>query len=236
MKKIVPKELTEEELLKALENQNEERSVIDHEDDILSFLSFYNITNGNEKVLKKLLFKIYREWSDNPLKNPSFSSRISLYLDNDDRGFFVNQSSINLSVSAYNYLSQGKRDKLKTPKYRKHFESFLSFYDLKKGKEWVPNYVLYYLYDKWTYKNKSKRALSEDNFGKFLTLHFERKRIRKKVDTQSYWYRVDPSIYNHITKDQVKEMIKTRKFHVKKRKKSRKKTTDQAQENQVPES
>lgn len=230
--KRVPKELTNEEILKALENSDVElpQGMPEYRNDILAFLSFYGVTNGKEKIPCRLLYKIYREWSENPLTSKTFSEEIHQHIEFDKSYIYINLKSIDLSISAYKHLKSNSRNKTKSPAFRKHFDEFTSLHELKKGTKWIPSFVLYYLYDKWCYNSKKRPLLSEENFSRFLKLYFP---IRKRARGTNYWYSVDKSIYNHITKEQVSIMIRTRKIYGKKRSK---KTNEQEKENEIPQS
>jgi hypothetical protein len=215
--KKTPRELELEELLKALEGTTDApaASPTDYHNDVLAFLSHYNIQNGPEKVSKTLIKKIYNEWSENPISKDKLENELTKLLQSDARYYHLNQRSINLAASAYKYLSENKTiKKVKSPHYKKHFETYLNHYGIKRGKVWIPVFVLFHLYDKWIYGNKRNRGLTKDYFQQFCNLYFERKR----VDMTYYWYGVDETIYNHITKEQVIDMINTRKLYGKKTK------------------
>jgi hypothetical protein len=226
--KKVPRELELEELLKALESapENVSETSTEYRNDLLAFLSFYNLQNGNEKVNKTLIKRMYREWSDDPIEGRLLDWELGKLLTQcptDSRCYLVNEKAINLAASAYKYLLGRKHNKTKSPFYKKHFDRFLSSHGIKKGQVWMPAFVLFHLYDKWTYKNKSHRTMSQEYFMAFCNLYFERKRVKGTY----YWYRVDESIYNHITKEQVSDMIETRKLYGKRRQRTKKEKKDQ---------
>lgn len=214
----VPRELSEEELLKALEESQDDVGVktIEYKNDVLSFFSFYNIQNGTDRVNKKLVFKIYREWSDQPLNSHMFMDAANLFLENDRYYFFINQDTISLTVSAYKSIQARKRDMTKSRNYQKHFRTFLDHHDIKTGLIWIPNFVLYYLYDKWTYHNKMKRPMAKSTFLKFLPVFLPKRKRSKEIA----YHAVGRGIYKHITKEQVSVMKRTRKVNVKKGKRS----------------
>ena len=118
---------------------------------------------------------------------------------------------MNLSSSAYRYYSDKRKiDKIKSPRWKRHFDSFLNFYQIKSGKTWVPWHSLYHLYDKWTYNNGTKNTLSEYNFVTFLNLYFKRKR-----KNDYYWYSVHSSIYESISPESILNLIEARDKRVK---------------------
>lgn len=218
MKKLA-RELDLETILEALNNKKDEEYKDDeYHNDIVGFLHFYNIENGKQKVSKRLLYRLYKQWSDNPLESRQFNSQLGIFIESSNEFYLINQKSLDLAASAYRNLQKRHRDKTKQVKYKKHFENFLKFYNIKEGTQYVPWFVLYHLYDKWVYNNKTKNVLTEMFFAIFCDLYFPRKR---KTST-FYWYAVDPLIFDVISRETMQEMVDSRNAYVEKHKKRKK--------------
>lgn len=211
------RELNTEELLKALENKKEEVvEQTEYSNDVLAFLHFFDIKNGNEKINKSLLRRVYTQWSDKPMGRHAFFIELANFLEPaSDRCYSINHNSLDIAASGYRYLLENrKRNKTLSPKWKAHFESFMSYYSLDRGAVWVPGFVLFHLYDKWTYKNKATSTLTESYFQMFCGLYFKKKRLKGTY----LWYRVSQNILNgeFFSYDQMKAMIQTRDDHGKK--------------------
>lgn len=182
-------ELSEEELLEAF--SEEEESEIDVSGDtILSFISFYNITSGENKVRSQTLFNLYKHYEKDPLTHGAFGQRLAKIFEQcEDRNFryyLINESALDISKKAWE-LVQAKKKTPNTPKLKYHMESFMSHYEIERGKNWVHQDRLYYLYDKWVYKQR-KQGLSKTQFKKLCNLYLESKKLTERSEL---WYGVN---------------------------------------------
>ena len=219
--KKIPSEFSDEELLKALEQVKEEKvEQSEYHNDILAFLHFYKIENGDNKVTAKLLRQLYVQWSDDPITANHFGQELNKFITRkSDTYYLINQKSFHLAASSYKFLKQNKKDKIKRPLYRKHFDNFLAHYGITKGRSvWVPGFILFHLYDKWVYKNRTIRTLAEPWFYQFCKLHFNRKR----PDGSVYYYQLGQTFFDIMTKEKMLEMIESRNNHAKAHKKRQK--------------
>ena len=212
--KRLTSELSLDELLKSLEKvpDEKEESNLEYKNDILGFLNFFKIKQVDEYIHKHLLRKIYTQWSTDPIPAKQFYTELNYYFKQHGyRGYMINQNAINLSSSAYRYYSDKRKvDKIKSPSWKRHFDSFLNFYQIKSGKTWVPWFALYHLYDRWTYNNKAKSILSEMNFIAFLNLYFKRKR-----KNDYYWFCVHSDVYQKISPESIMNIMEAREKRVK---------------------
>ena len=77
--KKTPKEISDEELLDGLEE--EEADEIFHEDDFLSFLSYYNFQPGEHRVASSVIWTLYKHWSKDPITQDSLYQRLPKYFE-----------------------------------------------------------------------------------------------------------------------------------------------------------
>ena len=168
------------DLIKIVENEEAEEKVILLEDDLFSFLQQFNIKNGEQLVLKSVIYDLYRHWSEFPLKQKTFSVRMLRYLQDhrtkDKKYYKVNRDSFSLNEELLKYLERKKQKKTRYSSWKNHFDKYLQFYNLSVGNKWIPASVLKHLYDKWCYKNNKKSFLSEKQLSAFFKLYFPYKR------------------------------------------------------------
>jgi hypothetical protein len=201
MPKVLPSQLTDEEILALLES-NEEVEVInagvfDYNNDIVPFLSFYNITPGDTKVSKKLVYKLYKTYSKEPLTQHNFTTQIGNYIEHDRDHFLVNIDQF--AISQHIYEAEKTRDKTKSLSYQKHFEWFLSNAGVETGVDWVEGFILFYIYKDFCKSRRVHPKFGYVNFHKFLKLHLPYKRIG---ENRSLWFRVNDHIANKYTEEE----------------------------------
>ena len=72
--KLLPSKKSIEELLESI-NSEEDVITSGYSDDVFSFISHFKIEPGEELVLKKTLYELYKQWSKNSVSEFSFYSR-----------------------------------------------------------------------------------------------------------------------------------------------------------------
>ncbi len=197
-------QVSSEDLLKILENNDSKIENIPHQkNDIMDFISQFNLKQGEEIVTLRLLYRFYCAWSKNRLKPKSFSHNIALY-------FYIKNGYILLDINHLQLLKSTARKLRKTkPKtksrlFKKHFESYLNKYSINKGSFFVKDSVLYNLYDKWTYGFKKRNPLKISQLNQFFKIFkFESKSINNNK-----WFGLDKSIIKHLTEENINEMRK----------------------------
>lgn len=225
MKKL-PNSKSLEELLKDLENPSESETIQVEEDSILTFLSFYNIEPGKEKIKDTLLYKLYKQFTKDPKSAQGFHTAIGSYIPtvtefNYQRFYLINQKVLNLSKRALEFL---KKDVKARPRHRVislriHFDNYMKKYALEPKDEfiWASFDVLYNLYDKWTYEIKKKNRLSLEEFRKLCQIYL----IHKENKT-AQWFKVNISITKHLSKEMDKKIKARNSFPNEKEEKSKK--------------
>ncbi len=213
-------EYSNEELKKALEqNETGEQTIQEHASDVPAFLSFYKITPGKDLVLKRVLYKLYGYWSENPLDKTQFSTLVNEYIPTRQVGphqyYIINQKALDLSKHAYDHIIEHTHDRIKIPAWKAHFDKYLEHYKLKPGTFFIESYILYNLYDKYAYETNKKLPLSYVQFVKFCKLYFNAERL---TSSKISYFGVDKSIKEFITDDEIRQLRKSRTDNVKKAK------------------
>ena len=206
--KVIPSTISIEDLLKELENSKEPEPTVEKEikkrigeDSLLKFLTEFNIEPGSNRVDRKIIYKLYEQYTSHPLSEKRFYREIKTYLTTSDGKYMkyrkflhINQRSLDLSERVINYLKPKSRPRTKMIPMQMHFQNFVNKFNLKIGKApksiWVSVTTLYDLYDEWVYDIRKKRPLGIKEFSNFCKLYFPTtKRIHTKV-----WVSLDDSI------------------------------------------
>jgi hypothetical protein len=220
----LPNNATLEELLKSIE-ESEDKNVVGITDDVLSFLSHFNILPGENLVLTSVVFDLYKNWSKDPISRAVFGLKINKHFFKHQKGnkiyYKINLDSFSVEKQTLIEIEKHKMDRTKYPSWQKHFQSFLDFHEIKKGKTWVQSFVLMYFYDKWCYKNRKKRLLSEVSFFNFCKLHFEHKR---NAESRMMWFGINNEfVEKHLPPRKLLRLQQTREKQHGKRQKSKSK-------------
>lgn len=207
MQKLKPiTEIPIEELLELLKENPTEINTYDYSNDVLDFISIYGIKSGENQILLPLIYNLYKSWSKNPLYRNQFGMEMSklfvsvrygngnTYRINKTKDFFLEKSV------------KKKQNKTKRKPWLKHFKCFINKYQLKSGRFYIKDIVLYNLYDKWTYKNNNHNPLSLFQFLKFCKLFF--KNPAPKQINGVIWFSVNSEIQKYFTPDLIKLMEK----------------------------
>jgi len=210
VKRKLPHTATVEELLKVIEDQetpiSEEHDIVNYptlENDIVAFLSFYEIEPGNDPVPKTMLYKLYCLWSKEPITRKQFACEINKFVLVTHKGsqasYLLNKSSLKLTQEAYSIINSHTRDYTKSPGWRKHFEEFLASTGIKKGDWFIENHILYNLYDEYSYNTKKKARIGPIQFIRFCNLYFPEKITANKEK----WYGVNRSLETVLTPERL---------------------------------
>ena len=197
-------EMTEKELLD-LVSKDSDIILYNWPNDVMEFISVYNIKSGKEEIASKLLYKLYKLWSKQPVKKRTFAMTFTDLFPsiNSIDGtkynliLLLDKKAINLKQEAYNFIK--KNDKTKEKGWMEHFEKYLYFFSIKSGSLFIKDSVLYKLYSRWY--GKKRRPLGFDQFNNYCKLYFKNKLIKT-----NYWFAVDKYIKNHLDEELIKEM------------------------------
>ena len=196
----LPSHLTEQELLDLLNSEDipeDKVQIFDYTDDIVPFMGFYNITPGDTPVSKKLLYKLYKAYSKEPLDQRNFSTQMGGFVSQNARHFFINIDQF--AISNQIYLKEKKKDKTKSISYQKHFDWFTKTAGVERGTTWVEGFILFFQYKDFCRERRVNPKLGYVNFHKFLKLHYTFRRIK---ENRALFFRVDSKTANKYTEEE----------------------------------
>jgi hypothetical protein len=203
----LPTDLEIEDLLAALKESSDSNDELVLSD-VASFLSAFKIVPGKHLVRYRLLLELYRLWSKDPVTTEKFEVDVNKFLLGQKyvglKYYYIDQSAFVLSAKAQALLEKRTIDKSKSPRYKRHFESFLNKHSIKPGKYWVESYLLYYLYDMWA----GKKPLAIAPFESLAKLYFQHKR---RTDLRLTYFAVDESILNVLPEEHMEQLRQSRK-------------------------
>lgn len=196
-RKNSPNNVSLEDLLGIVNNSTEEERTKEYEpnpgDSVLGFISQYNLKRGTHPISLKFLHNLYNHWTNDSVSALTFNNVFREYFIVVSHGntcyVMLDENGLKLKNQLAKYIEEKATRTVKRKVYQKHFESFLKRHNLRKGYFWIEGYLLYYLYDRWTYKNNNKTPLAFKAFIRFLKLYFKSE-MRTK-DTE--WFQVDQS-------------------------------------------
>ena len=213
MRKKVPHSLDTEELLKRITNSEPEEVTTDSldgilleevmQDDVLSFLSAFNIQHGEERIRRTTLYNIYRAWSMSPVQKTSFHLQVGNYIPVITNYYAINQNSIKLTYDAYKNFKKTK-SQAKSKLWVSRVEDFLNFNAVKDGPLWLEIDILYFLYDKFEHERGHPTKVSKRYFEKIMDVF-----LKNKVTEKSKLYAVSENIKNQFQPGQLERMKKT---------------------------
>ena len=227
MPKVLPSQLTDEEILALLDAEDQLwdediTKIFDYNDDIVPFLSNYQITPGTTPVSKKLIYKLYRAYSKQPLDQHNFNIQIGKYISPGRDHFLINMDQF--VVSKHIYEAEKTRDKTKSLAFQKHFNWFVEEAKIEKGRVWIEGFILFYIYKDFCKSRRVNPKFGYVNFHKFLKLHFEYKRLK---GNRSLWFKIDEQTANFYTEEE-KNVI--RQARTEKTGRSKEETSGEAKE------
>lgn len=210
-------DIPKEDLLASLEGEEREE-ILEDVDDVVPFLSHFNIRPGEYPVNKTLLYELYKQWSKNPVTGRRFSVKVGYYIPFKEFHrkwcFIINVTAFTLNRKTFDLFNE-KPDKRKSPLYRQHFENFIRKYNLDKEEVWVPGYVLFHMYDKWTYRIKKHHPIGRHNFVQFCNIYFKKKRHK---DSKAFCYLTTIDVFKHVPLEHIEQLEEGIKYSGKKRK------------------
>jgi hypothetical protein len=225
MTKILPSQLTYEQLMSVLEDEDSaaDNEILESYNDVVPFLTNYNITPGDTPVSKKLLYKLYKTYSTEPMTNIEFAIQVGEFVEAKNMFYYLNID--NFAVSKHIYMEQNKIDKTKSLTYQTHYNWFIKEINLQRGMKWIEGFVLFYIYKDFCKARRVNPKLGYNSFHRFLKLHFQ---FRRKNENRSLWFRVDDNIYNLLTETE-KDVLRDARQKTGRSKKevNRKETTPQ---------
>ena len=224
--KRLPNEQTLEELLKTIEESQDE-SIVGVSDDVFIFISTFNILPGNNRILKRTMYALYRSWSKTPSSKQGFGRRMCEHFESTySQGkeyYKINIDSFTVKKETLQLIESKKKERVKYPFWQNHFQSYLLFFGIKKGNVWIDSFVLYHIYQKWCYDNNRKTTLSKHEFHKFCKLYFK---IKRNIQNNEIWFAVNKEFVDaFLPPEKLASLHQGRKFRNEKKQKIRNKTS-----------
>jgi hypothetical protein len=179
-RKRLPSDTPLDALIEAAINESEELTS-DAEvfaSDVIAFLSHYKITTGNNRISIGLLYKLYKVWSKEKLKQTQFTNEVSLYIPRKNRYYLINKNPSELIADLASVIKKRKPPAVRKRANWEHFKAFLNAYEISAGGGWIEVHILYHFYDKWVYNKKKKKSISNLNILGFLKVLFEIKQTK----------------------------------------------------------
>lgn len=184
-------------LLDGEDSDAAEDQIIESYNDVIPFLTNYNITPGDTLVSKKLLYKLYKAYSSEPMSVREFAMEVGTFVQAKGEFYHINMD--NFAISKHIYAQQSRVDKTKSLTYQKHYTWFVKERAVQRGSKWLEGFVLFYIYKDFCKSRRVNPKLGYKSFHRFLKLHFQ---YRRKNENRSLWFRVDDQTYNLITKEE----------------------------------
>jgi hypothetical protein len=207
-------ELSESELLDLIKDEPNKIKIYTWPNDVMEFISVYNFKSGEELIPTKLLYRLYRLWSTNPvtrkIMSNTFTDLFPSKNNNNCMCILLNKAAINIKEDAYKYVK--KTDKTKKKGYLEHFEKYLNEYCIKTGSFFIKDTVLYSISANWCYKKRNPLGFTQFTNHCKLYLNIPKYKIIK----DHCWFSVDHSIQKHLTEEMIKEMSSVPKKTIKK--------------------
>lgn len=179
-RKKLPSSASLDSLIEAAISQSEP-SIPDtevFESDVAAFLNHYKITDGSHLISGRVLYKLYKLWSYNKIKQTQFSVQLSLYIPRNKRYYLINKSSSELIADLSIAIKKRKPPSTRKRSNWEHFEAFKNAHSISSGENWIEDYIIYHFYDKWVYNRKKKKRISFTNLIQFLKICFENRRTK----------------------------------------------------------
>lgn len=231
MTKKLLNQLDIDELLESVttnDDNNPLSKILDY-NEVLKFLTTFNIQPGEHLVHVDLMYQYYKQWTlEEDINKITVTKRIKRYIPLEKKGhnnyFLINKDSIKFSEDVLSYLtSLRKRDKINSKHWGTHFQNFMRFNHIKEGNLYIEAYILHQLYDDWTYRRKLKEPTGKLGWKTFK--QFCRMYLPIKIKNNTLYIGVTKDIYNsYLTEEKIKELRqfndeRQRKKHEAKKKK-----------------
>lgn len=205
--KKLPHLATEEELLEAISKEEPAPTVSIQQptfgNDIVSFLSFYEIQLGKDKVRFKMLYHLYKLWSKDPVSKETFARQMAMYLGDSKAGYYsINKGTLRLTEEAFKLVNEQTVNKAKSVPWRQHYEAFLHFYKITPGKYYLESHILFSIYKDYIITT-DRKALSYLQFNNLSKVFFK---DCKQTETGMYLFGINDSIREVLTEERLADL------------------------------
>ena len=209
----LPHQIDTESLLDALENDLEvietEQGIPEYFNDIIPFLSRFEINPGPNAVNTKIIYDLYKAYSNNPVNKMQFALEVNKYLPHysNHNGMFyrINLDAMNMSKLLFDYLKQSKSRRMKSTAQKNAFEYFLNETKLQGGKVWCEGFLIYEAYVQLRKLRHKKSLFSYPSFINMLKLYFPKAR---RGSNRSLWFQINPEFISKMFTKEERQQIR----------------------------
>lgn len=186
--------------------------ILEYENNVIPFLSHYNIQPGDLTVSKKLLYELYKRYTNEPVIALTFhrivGKFIGQYANYSGTFYKINQDQFAITKHIFEHFKQHRVVKTKSRTYQNHFKSFLTTKNISKGSSWLQGFVLYEIYRDFCRDRHKRAKFSYRNFHDFLKENFKYKRLK---GNRSLWFAVNEETTRYFPEEKLKEIIEARR-------------------------
>lgn len=223
-KDFLRQEIDTETLLSQLNESDvtNESNVPSAPDNMLDFVSFYNLKPGTNVVKGSLLYKLYTAWNKSEkLNKREFMNRLTVYLERSKSGHvLINIDNVALTNKAKEVFFKTKHTiYLNTPRFKKNIERWMKELDIIPGDYAVDGTVLHYIYRDWSINNRLT-AISVTDFNQILTYYFKFYKEFDRRYPEIFYIDKNNLRVDGVTLEKAKEAAKTKELGKKRYKKS----------------
>jgi hypothetical protein len=208
----LPHQIDTEDLLDALNDESdvsEQEEISEYFNDVIPFLSRFNIIPGENNVHASLIDKLYKAYSNNPVNKIQFALEINkhlpYYTNSKGKFFKININSINISKMLYNQLSKSSINKTKNQSHRKAFENFLKETNIQGGIKWCEGFIIYEAYRELCRLRRKQSRFSYPVFISMLSLYLPNSR---RSSNRSKWFKINPEFICKIFTREQRDVIR----------------------------
>ena len=170
---------------------------------IVSFVMAFHFQPGEYLVHTKVLFKLFKNWSNSDISIREFTINLNYYIPskytNGKTFFCLNFDGLTIANIIDKRQFKTRHQGLPVHSV-KRFKKWIAETKLQKGDIYIESDILYFIFDTWCYKKKISTP-RYTNFVIYLKRVFNHVRLRNEGMT---WLGVNEEIYNCITEDAVK--------------------------------
>lgn len=210
---MVHKNYSIDELLELLNDEEIEEGVEGvYFHNVLSFISKYNIKDGDRPVPEPTLYRLYKATTPNPVDKKEFAEVFSSVfvrrVSGPTKYYKLDTDSINLANEAFSLINEKKRGKMLTKRKVQAFQTFISNKNLKKGACWIEGFILFEVFKKGYTDHGRAVPLGYREFFNLCKLSFPHKRI---TENRSLWFGVNYDISETLSEAHKERVKKNRR-------------------------
>lgn len=167
--------LTDAEIANLLQESNQSHArppKIAFKDDLYLFISTFSLEPGENTVPAKILWQLYKEWSNKPVAQKKFFNFINSLFTSNLRDVYINRHLFNISKDLEDYLASRIKYKVKYDSQNKHFTNFTKKYIIEDGKDWVTTSYLFEFYRTWVKRIRKANTLGFQQFEEFCKHYY----------------------------------------------------------------